>query len=123
MSRIVHFEIPSNDLAVSRKFYENVLGWKFFKWEGPSEYWLISTGEPNTPGIDGGLGGAANEMKGTVNTAEVENLDESLAKVKENGGEIIMPREEIPGVGWLAYIREPGGGVLGLIQNMPGSTM
>jgi hypothetical protein len=32
------------------------------------EYWLIMTGDPARPGIDGGLGGAANELKGTVNS-------------------------------------------------------
>ncbi len=64
MARVVHFELPSSDLAASRKFYENVLGWKLNKWEGPMEYWLISTGDKAVPGIDGALGGASNEFHG-----------------------------------------------------------
>ncbi len=123
MGRIIHFELPSNDIAASRKFYEEVLGWSFFRWEGPMEYWLVSTGDKNAPGIDGALGGAANEFKATVNTAEVDDLDAALEKVQANGGQIIMPKDEIPGVGFLAYVREPGGGVLGLIQNFPNSAM
>jgi predicted enzyme related to lactoylglutathione lyase len=122
MARVTHFELPSTDMTASRKFYENVFGWKFTKWgEGPMEYWLISTGDPDTPGIDGGLGGAANEMKATVNTVEVENLDASIKMVEANGGQVIMPKEEIPGMGWLAYISEPGGGVVGLFQGRPDS--
>ena len=123
MARVMHFEVPSSDLAASRKFYENVLGWKLNKWEGPMEYWLISTGDKAVPGIDGALGGAANEFHGTVNTVDVEDLDETIRKVEANGGQVIMPRDEIPGVGWLAYIKEPGGAVLGLMQAMPGARM
>ena len=123
MSRVVHFEIPSADLAASRKFYENVLGWELTKWEGPMDYWLVSTGEPDTPGINGGLGGAANEFHATVNTVDVDNLDEVIEKVIANGGQVVMPKDEIPGVGWLAYIKEPGGAVLGLMQALPGARM
>jgi predicted enzyme related to lactoylglutathione lyase len=123
MSRVIHFELPSNDLAASRKFYENVFGWKLTKYGGPVEYWLITTGEPGTPGIDGAVGGAANGMNGTVNTVDVEDIDESIRKAEANGAQVIMPKNEIPGVGWLTYIREPGGAVLGMIQSLPNSAM
>ena len=123
MTRVIHFEVPTTDPEASRKFYENVFGWKFTKYPGPMDYWLITTGEPGTPGIDGGLGGAANELKGTVNTVDVENLDEALKKVAANGGQVIMPKDEIPGVGWLSYVREPGGAVVGMIQSLPGGRM
>jgi uncharacterized protein len=123
MSRITHFELPSTDIPASRKFYENVLGWKLEKWDGPMEYWLVYTGDPTSPGINGALGGAANEFKATVNTAEVADLDAALQAAEANGGLIIMPKDEIPGVGWLSYVREPGGAVLGLIQMVPGAQM
>jgi predicted enzyme related to lactoylglutathione lyase len=123
MARVVHFEVPSTDLAASRKFYENVLGWQLTKWEGPMDYWLVSTGDPAVPGINGGLGGAANEFHATVNTVDVENLDEVIKLVQANGGQVIMPKDEIPGVGWLAYVKEPGGAVLGLMQALPGARM
>jgi uncharacterized protein len=121
MGRVVHFEFPSTDLAASRKFYEAVFGWKIEKWEGPMEYWLVSTGDRDIPGINGALGGAANEMKATVNTVDVEDLDQALKAALANGGQVIMPKDEVPGVGWLAYVREPGGNVLGMIQALPGA--
>lgn len=123
MSRVIHFEVPTNDSAASVKFYENVLGWKITRWEGPMEYFLVDTGDPSQPGINGGLGGAANELKGTVNTVGVEDIDAVLKKVAEYGGQIVMPRDEIPGVGLLAYVREPGGAVIGIIQSFPDSGM
>lgn len=123
MSRVVHFEVPTSDSAASRKFYENVFGWKFTKYEGPMEYWLIKTGEPGTIGIDGGLGGAANDIKSTVNTVGVEDIDATLRMAEANGGKVIMPKDEIPTVGYLAYVQEPGGTVFGVIQPFPGSMM
>lgn len=123
MARVVHFELPSSNLEASKKFYENVLGWELYKWEGPIDYWLVTTGDPALPGINGGLGGAANEMRGTVNTVEVVDLDEALRLCADNGGEVVMPKDEIPGVGWLAYVREPGGAVLGMMQSHPERAM
>ncbi len=119
MSRVTHFELPTTDSASSRRFYENVFGWQFTRWgDGGMEYWLIKTGEKDEPGIDGGLGGAANDLKGTVNTVEVDNIDEALHKAQANGGQVIMPKDEIPGVGLLAYVREPGGAVVGIFQDL-----
>ena len=45
MSRVVHFEIPADDPVRAAKFYEDVFGWKIEKWEGPFDYWLVTTGE------------------------------------------------------------------------------
>jgi predicted enzyme related to lactoylglutathione lyase len=123
MPRVVHFELPTTNIELSKKFYETVLGWKLEKYGGPVDYMMIMTGDPKTPGIDGGLGGAANELKATVNTVEVDDLDAMLKKVLSNGGQIVMPKDEIPSVGYLAYIREPGGAVLGLLQPLPGMSM
>jgi predicted enzyme related to lactoylglutathione lyase len=123
MPRVTHFELPTNDPVASRKFYEKVFGWEFTKFDGPVEYWLIKTGEPGTPGINGGLGGAANDLKGSVNTVDVEDIDKAIKQAKANGGQMIMEKDEIPGTGWLAYVREPGGAVLGIFQSFPnGST-
>ena len=52
MPTIVHFEIPSDNIERTKKFYTDLFGWKFDKWSSPPgseaipegmEYWLIST--------------------------------------------------------------------------------
>jgi predicted enzyme related to lactoylglutathione lyase len=121
MARVTHFEVQSTNLETSWKFFEEVFGWQIQKWDGPGEYYLIITGPDTSPGIDGGLSRAANEMPDTINTLSVENIDEVLQQVPANGGEIAMAKMEIPGVGYLAYIREPGGTVFGLLQALPGA--
>jgi uncharacterized protein len=53
MSRVNHFEIYTENPEAVRPFYENVFGWKFSKFEGgPIEYWLVTTGDDNEPGIN-----------------------------------------------------------------------
>ena len=56
MPRPIHFEIHAAEPARAIAFYEKVFGWSFKKWDGGTwEYWVISTGPADAPGIDGGL--------------------------------------------------------------------
>ena len=45
MPRPVHFEIPAENPERAMQFYSTVFGWKFSKWEGPMDYWMITTGD------------------------------------------------------------------------------
>ena len=45
MPRISHFDIPADDPKRAQKFYQDVFGWKFDKWDGPMEYWMVKTGD------------------------------------------------------------------------------
>jgi predicted enzyme related to lactoylglutathione lyase len=114
MSRVTHFEISADDPERAVKFYSEVFGWRIEKWEGPVEYWLASTGEG--PGIDGALKRRADPAIGTVNTVDVASIDESMAKVKEEGGEVITPKMTIPGIGYHAYCKDPEGNVFGIME-------
>jgi len=55
MPRVVHFEFYVDDPERAVKFYQEVFGWKITKWEGPVDYWLVTTGEEGEPGIDGAI--------------------------------------------------------------------
>lgn len=122
MSRVVHFEFPTTDMAASRKFFEEVLGWTLEQYQDGMEYWMATTGDPSQPGINGALYVPGEHMSGTVNTVDVEDLEAALARVTANGGQVVE-RMEIPEVGWLAYVRDPGGVFFGMMQAMPGSRM
>jgi predicted enzyme related to lactoylglutathione lyase len=117
MPRVVHFEFVAEDIEKVIEFYKTVFGWKIEKWEGPMEYWLITTGDENEPGIDGGLARRTDPSDSTINTIDVENIDEILKAIVTNGGEIIRPKEQLPGVGWLAYIKDPDGNMWGLMKS------
>jgi predicted enzyme related to lactoylglutathione lyase len=123
MNRFTHFELVTTDLEKTAKFYREVLGWQVDKWEGPVDYWLVTSGDHDTPGINGGLMLAGPEMTGTINTAEVSDIDSVLAKALANGAEVIMPKDLIPGVGYQAYIKDNCGIVIGLHQALPDAGM
>lgn len=116
MNRVVHFEIQADDPPAVASFYQNVFGWTINTWEGGSEsYWLVSTGDNSTPGINGGI------MKRTspqavINTIDVASLDDALARIEAAGGKKVHGPYDIPGVGRHAYCADPEGNVFGVMQ-------
>ena len=126
MSRVVHFEIHADDPERAIRFYTELLGWKFSKWDGPTDYWTIVTGEDESPGINGGLmerrgpppedGQAVNSY---VCTVGVSDLDALMDRVENLGGALPVPKNAVPGIGWLAYAKDPEGNILGLLESDP----
>ena len=119
-----YFDLSVENLKESRQFFENVFGWHFEKMPLPFEYYRIQAGDPDEPGIDGGIGEIKDLTFGdgkplSVVTVPVVNLDESISKVKESGGSIVEPKTAIPGVGWYATCAEPGGLIFGMMQSDP----
>lgn len=125
MSRVVHFEIHVDDPDRAIKFYNELLGWEFKAWEGPWPYWMVITGPDSAPGINGGMLKRQHPISGNdgviayVCTANVDNLDASFALGLKLGGTVALPKMPIPGIGWLAYLKDTEGNVLGLMQPDP----
>jgi len=116
MPRVVHFEMHVDDPDRATKFYTDVFGWEITKWDGPMDYWLINTGPSDQMGINGGLMKRRDPAGAVYNTIGVEDLDGSIEAVESAGGEIVVPKMEVPGVGWLAYFKDTEGNIFGMIQ-------
>jgi predicted enzyme related to lactoylglutathione lyase len=119
MPRVIHFEIPADDPERAVAFYTDVFGWKIEKWEGPTDYWLISTGPEDEPGIDGGLGERSDPSTGTENTIDVDDVGKYIALIESHGGKVVRPKAAVPGVGWMAYCEDSEGNRFGLMQEDP----
>ncbi len=117
MPRVVHFEIHCDDPERASKFYSDVFGWEVNKWDGPMDYWLVKTGEKDQPGIDGGLMKRQDPAGAVYNTIDVPDLDDFMQKVKNAGGQIVVDKQAIPGVGWVAYFKDTEGNVTGLFKS------
>jgi uncharacterized protein len=122
MNRPIHFEIHADDANRAIAFYAKVFGWKFSQWAG-QPYWLVTTGEEGTPGINGGLmsrrGPGPADMapvNAFVCTIDVSDLDAMVATAVAAGGVIALPRMPIPTVGWLAYCKDTEGNLFGMMQ-------
>ena len=126
MPRVIHFEIHATNPLELIPFYESLFGWTLTRFIPEVEYWTIVTGTDDQPGINGGLvkrqGPAPVEMQsvsGSVCTVQVESVDEILAKNAELGGSVALPKMPIPGIGWLAYIKDLDGNILGIMNPDP----
>ncbi len=120
MPRPVHFEIHADDMDRAQAFYEALFGWTFRSW-GDEAYRLVLTGEG--PGIDGGMvrrRGAppvGGEPLGSwVCTVDVDDVDAYVARAQAQSGQVAVPKMAVPGVGWLAYVKDTEGNILGLMQ-------
>lgn len=124
MPRVVHFEIHAGNPERALKFYTGLFGWKVDKWEGPVDYWLITTGEDNEPGINGAIMQRQGEIDGKAViaytcTIDVPNVDEYLEKALQLGAEVALPKMAVPKVGWMCYCKDTEGNIFGMMQHDP----
>jgi predicted enzyme related to lactoylglutathione lyase len=115
-NNIAFFAVHADDLPRAQRFYKTVFEWKFQAW-GPPGFFLIATGDKNDPGIQGALQQRPEVVPGErINgyecTIAVADIDAVAAAVVANGGKIILPKCEIPTVGWLIKIQDPEGNVV-----------
>lgn len=119
MDPVVHFEMPAEDKARMRKFYEAVFGWKTQQLgKEMSEYVLVTTTETDEKGIvkkPGNInGGFYQRTDDPISrypsiVVQVNDINESMKKVEKAGGRISGKVETIPGVGlWVSVIDSEG---------------
>ncbi len=123
---VIHFEIQADDAARAQKFYETVFGWdvsqmmtKDANQPGSMNYWGLKTRPDGEVGINGGMyerAGASMPLNTYDCTIQVVDIDKAIADIKAQGGEIVMEKGEIPGVGWFARGKDTEGNVFGLMQ-------
>jgi predicted enzyme related to lactoylglutathione lyase len=115
MPRIIHFDITADDPMRAQKFYGETFGWKFDKWNGPMEYWMVKTGDEKHPGIDGGLSKRVTGHE-SMNTIDVPSIDEYAKKIQSKGGQVIVPKMPIQGVGYFATCKDTEGNTFGIME-------
>jgi uncharacterized protein len=117
MSRITWFEYFTEDAEKDLAFYKEAFGWEAQQW-GDMPYWLVITGDKESPGIDGAIGLPPMEgmTQRVVNTISVDDNDAAVAKAVAAGGMVAVPKRAVPGSGWLAYISDPAGILFGIMQ-------
>jgi uncharacterized protein len=123
-SNVEFFVIHADNLPATRTFYEQVFGWKFRPW-GPPDFYKISTGSEDDPGIRGAMAkrhelAPGKEMIGFECTITVANVDATAAAVEAQGCKIIMPVCEIPTVCRLFKFLDPSGNVVCAAQYAEG---
>jgi predicted enzyme related to lactoylglutathione lyase len=125
MRKVVHFEIPADDVARAKEFYQSIFGWQLQDMP-EMNYTVVQTTAvdeqthmPTEPGaINGGLMRRTEDTPTPVLTIDVESVDKALDQVQAAGGRIVRPRTEIPGMGAFAYFTDTEGNTLGLWESI-----
>ena len=128
MDRVVHFEIPADDVERAKKFYSENFGWKLNQM-GPEvgNYVLVHTGPTDDKGmpqdrafINGGLMRRDPSASSPVLVIAVADADATVEKVRQSGGRLVGEILDIPNVGRYARVQDTEGNVIGVIKpSMP----
>ncbi|MFA4902351.1 MAG: VOC family protein [Desulfobaccales bacterium] len=123
MFKVVHFEIPADDVGRAQKFYGELFGWKIEKFTGPSpmDYWSIMTGDekPEMGGLGGGMMQRQDPQQQITIYIDVPTVDEYVDKVARLGGQVVVPKMAIPGMGYFAVCLDPENNGFGLWEDNP----
>jgi len=110
--KLVHFEIPAGDAERAKGFWSGVFGWEFGDSAMPGvEYYMVRTGEDQ--------GGAVMPSEGPFGIVvyfDTDDVDASIAKVRENGGRA-DDKQPIPHVGWFTSCTDTEGNHFSLFQS------
>lgn len=125
---VCHFEIPAEEPKRAAEFYRGLFDWGIRAWDSPDntvEIMMISTvptdetGRPIRPGVNGMIMKRQHPQQPFANYISVESVDEYGARAEALGGQIIMPKTPVPGMGWFLYFKDTEGNILGLWQHDP----
>jgi predicted enzyme related to lactoylglutathione lyase len=126
-NRIVHFEIEAADRERAKSFYSEAFGWKLEQL-GPEmgDYVVVVTGDPKEPGgINGGIfaspSGASKELNAYSCVVGVDDIDQSISKVKSAGGQVLGDKMDIPSIGTFVRAKDTEGNIFTMLQPLPGS--
>jgi predicted enzyme related to lactoylglutathione lyase len=104
---IAHIEFSANDPEEAGKFYNDLFGWKLETM--PQMDYVTFETEPNR---GGGFPRIDNEMikpGDVIVYVHTDDIETSLAKVETIGGKVLLPKTEIPTIGWYAFFADPTG--------------
>ena len=103
---ICWFEIPADDIKRAQSFYSKLFGWKIKPIPGMADYWHIDTGGPDER-PDGGMMVRKHPGQQITNYIFVPSVNKHLTKIKKLGGEVCLPKTEVPGMGFFAVCKDP----------------
>jgi len=118
MNKVIHFEIPAKDYERAKDFYATLFGWKIEEWpDGPMRYGMATTTEKDKDGINGAIMEAEPGVEVTIITIDVDSIDDHLKRIVEMGGTVVVPKQKVGDMGYMARFKDTEGNVVGLWEN------
>jgi predicted enzyme related to lactoylglutathione lyase len=104
-------ELLTRDVECAKKFYADTIGWSFepmhMDW---GIYWIANSGDKKVGGM---FELTSPEYDGVPESwmayVAVDDVDKRVAKALKAGAKLMKPVFDIPGVGRIAILMQPGG--------------
>lgn len=128
MNKVVHFEIPTDDHPRAKRFYADVFGWEVHDMPVGDDVYTMATTSPvdeqyrhtENGAINGGMfkRNPGLPVNNPVITIGVDSIDEHVPRIEAAGGVLVVPKGEVPEMGYYAYFKDTEGNLMGLWENM-----
>ena len=122
MDKVEHFEIPADDVERATSFYMKVFGWEMNPVPGVKYTRLLTISVddkiklPRAFEVNGAIIKRTKEIATPVVTITVNNMEDTLKRIEQEGGKIIVGKKEFGDRGYTAYFKDTEGNVMGLWQ-------
>jgi predicted enzyme related to lactoylglutathione lyase len=109
-------ELMTRDPERAKKFYADTLGWTYdgMPMGGGSTYWVAKIGHEMVGGIFDISGHEFDQVpESWMSYIAVDDVDTRVAKAVKAGAQVMKPAFDVPGVGRIVILLEPGGAGIG----------
>ena len=108
-------ELMTRDVEKAKKFYGDTIGWSFDAMQSPmGTYWIAKMGDKPVGGL---FTLTSPQFDGVPESwmayLAVDDVDARVKKAQSLGAQLMRPIFDVPGVGRIAILREPGGAGIG----------
>lgn len=109
-------ELMTRNVARAKKFYAETMGWSFeaMPMPGGGTYWIAKAGNDSAAGLFDISGPEYKDVpESWMSYIAVDDVDARVAKATKAGAKLMKPAFDVPGVGRIAILLEPGGAGIG----------
>lgn len=115
-------ELNTFDVEGAKRFYEKTIGWTFEAMPMPNgTYWLAKASGQSVGGIfDLKMAGVPDSVpEHWLSYLSVDDVDKRVKQAKLAGATVMREPFDVPNVGRIAILKQPGGGVIGWMKPSP----
>lgn len=118
-------ELRTRNAERAKRFYADTIGWTFEAMATPDghTYWVAMQDGKPVAGLFPLTSPQFDEVpESWMSFLAVDDVDKRVARAVEAGAELVMPIFDVPDVGRIAMLREPGGAGVGWMTPVGSAT-
>ena len=119
-NKLAHFAIYIDDMKRAKEFYSDLFGWDYNSY-GADDFLQIKDSSETDASLIGALQSRKyspldDKIIGFECSIAVSDIDAIIKKIETNKGKVVMPKTEIPHVGWLVKFLDTEGNIVCAVQ-------